>query len=167
MSAFLGYLWSFTRIFIKSPSGRQRFNVLGAINAVSQELVLVTNTSYITSLQICEMLVKIALRRTTGRPITIVLDNARYQRCKLVMEKAEELGIELLFLPPYSPNLNLIERLWKFVKKDVLYSKYYDNNFERFKEAIITCLSQTETKHKKALDSLLTLKFQTFSETQY
>ena len=165
MSAFLGYLWSFTRIFIKSPSGRQRFNVLGAINAISKELVLVTNTSYITSMQICEMLVKIAIRRTEAIPITIVLDNARYQRCKLVMEKAAELGIELLFLPPYSPNLNLIERLWKFVKKEVLYSKYYDK-FENFKEAITNSLQQTETKHKKALDSLLTLKFQTFSETK-
>ena len=166
MSAFLGYLWSFTRIFIKSPSGRQRFNVLGAINAISKELVLVTNTSYITSMQICEMLVKIAIRRTEAIPITIVLDNARYQRCKLVMEKAAELGIELLFLPPYSPNLNLIERLWKFVKKEVLYSKYYDK-FENFKEAITNSLEQTETKHKKALDSLLTLKFQTFSETKF
>ena len=125
LSAFLGYLWSFTRIFIKSPAGRQRFNVLGAINAITKELVLVTNTSYITSIQICEMLTKIARRRTQGVPITIVLDNARYQRCKLVMAKAEELGIELLFLPPYSPNLNLIERLWKFVKKDVLYSNTF------------------------------------------
>ncbi len=116
-------------------------------------------------MQICEMLVKIAIRRTEAIPITIVLDNARYQRCKLVMEKAAELGIELLFLPPYSPNLNLIERLWKFVKKEVLYSKYYDK-FENFKEAITNCLEQTETKHKKALDSLLTLKFQTFSETK-
>ena len=96
--------------------------MLGAINAMTKELVLVTNTSYITSIQICEILVKLALRRTEGIPITIVLDNARYQRCKLVMTKAEELGIELLFLPPYAPNLNLIERLWKFVKKDVLYS---------------------------------------------
>lgn len=111
------------------------------------------------------MLVKIAERRTQGMPITIVLDNARYQRCKLVMEKAAELGIELLFLPPYSPNLNLIERLWKFVKKEVLYSKYYDN-FEKFKAAITNCLEETETKHKKALDSLLTLKFQTFSKTK-
>ena len=165
MSAFLGCLWSFTRIFIKAPSGRQRFNVLGAINAVTKELVLVTNTSYITSIQICEILVKIALSRRYAVPITIVLDNARYQRCKLVIEKAEELGIELLFLPPYSPNLNLIERLWKFVKKEVLYGTYYDN-FEKFKEAITNCLEETEKKHKKALDSLLNLKFQTFSDTK-
>ena len=124
-----------TRLFIKSPSGRQRFNVLGAINALMKELILVTNTTYITSVQVCEMLVKIAECRRAEIPITIVLDNARYQRCKLVLEKAAELGIELLFLPPYSPNLNLIERLWKFVKKQVLYSKYYER-FEDFKTAI-------------------------------
>jgi transposase len=138
---------------------------LGAINAVSKEITLVTNTTYITSLQVCEMLVKIALKRTAEVPITIVLDNARYQRCKVVTEKAAELGIELLFLPPYSPNLNLIERLWKFVKKQVLYSKYYEK-FEDFKAAITKCLEQSETKHKEALDSLLKLNFQTFSETK-
>ena len=82
-----------------------------------------TNTSYITSIQVCEMLVKLARRSRPEVPTTIVLDNARYQRCKLVIAKAEEVGIELLFLPPYSPNLNLIERLWKFVKKEVLYGK--------------------------------------------
>jgi len=138
---------------------------LGAINAVSKEITLVTNTTYITSLQVCEMLVKIALKRTAEVPITIVLDNARYQRCKVVTEKAAELGIELLFLPPYSPNLNLIERLWKFVKKQVLYSKYYEK-FEDFKAAITKCLEQSETKHKEAIDSLLKLNFQTFSETK-
>ncbi len=137
---------------------------MGAINALTKELILVTNTTYITSVQVCEMLVKIAERATAEIPITIVLDNARYQRCKLVMEKAAELEIELLFLPPYSPNLNLIERLWKFVKKQVLYSKYYEK-FEDFKTAITNCLEQTETTHKKAIDSLLTLNFQTFSET--
>ena len=51
--------------------------------------------------------------------LTIVLDNARYQRCALVQSLAQSLGIELLFLPAYSPNLNLIERFWKFVKKHV------------------------------------------------
>jgi transposase len=94
--------------------------VLGAINAISKEIVLVTNTSYITSIEICQLLVNIAGRRRQAVPITIVLDNARYQRCKLVIAKAEELGIELLFLPPYSPNLNLIERLWKACQKGSL-----------------------------------------------
>jgi transposase len=70
-----------------------------------------------------------------GRAITIVLDNARYQKCALVQELVQSLGIELLYLPPYSPNLNLIERFWKWVKKSCLYSKYYATSAD-FQKAI-------------------------------
>ncbi len=93
-------------------------------------------------------------------------DNARYQKCALVIETAKHLNIELLFLPAYSPNLNLIERLWKFVKKQCLYSIYYPD-FASFKVAIIACLNQTNTTHKSALESLLTLNFQTFKKVQF
>jgi transcriptional regulator with XRE-family HTH domain len=104
-------------------------------------------------------------RLNIGVPITLVLDNARYQKCKIVWELAESLNIELLYLPPYSPNLNLIERLWKFVKKQCLYSKYY-SEFKDFKNAITDCLNQTDTTHKQELDSLLTLRFQRFEKAQ-
>jgi len=160
--AFLGYLWSLTRIFIKSPSGRKRFNVLAALNAITHEMIMVTNDEYINATSVCELLLKIA-ELNLGIPITLILDNARYQKCKLVQELALQLKIELLYLPPYSPNLNLIERLWKFVKRKVLYSKYYDS-FTGFKNAISGCLSQTQTTHKAELDSLITLKFQSFDK---
>jgi transposase len=78
---------------------------------------------------------------------------------------ASQLNIELLYLPAYSPNLNLIERLWKFVKKKVLYSKYY-LNFAEFRNAITDCLKQTHTTHKTELDSLLTLNFQAFKKCE-
>lgn len=165
LAPFLGYLWSFCRLFIKAPSGRQRLNVLGALNAVSHELITVINDSYINAQSVCDLLWKIH-RLYSQAPVTIVLDNAKYQRCRIVMALAEELDIELLFLPPYSPNLNLIERLWKFVKKQCLYSKYYDQ-FASFQQAIINCLSQTHSTYKLELDSLLTLKFQTFQESQF
>lgn len=122
MGAFLGFLWCVMRIFVRTPSGRQRFNVLGALNAITKKLEMVTNDSYITSIQVCELLRKLAENATL--PITLVLDNARYQRCRMVIELAKQLDIELLFLPPYSPNLNLIERLWKLTKKECLNSKY-------------------------------------------
>ncbi|WP_169314574.1 transposase [Thiothrix nivea] len=70
----------------------------------------------------------------------------------------------MLFLPAYSPNLNLIERLWKFVKKECLYSRYHET-FAGFTQTIDACLAQTHTTHKKALDSLLTLNFQTFGKS--
>jgi transposase len=79
---------------------------------------------------------------------------------------AETLNIELLYLPPYSPNLNLIERLWKFVKKESLYSKYY-SEFKDFKKIINDCLDQTDTTYKQELDSLLTLRFQRFEKAQF
>lgn len=163
LGAFLGFLWSFTRIFVKTPSGRQRFNVLGALNAISKELITITNTTYITSTQVCELLKKIAL--ISHNPITLVLDNARYQRCDLVVNLAKELGIELLFLPPYSPNLNLIERVWKFTKKQCLNSKYY-SDFNLFKSAISSFLSSMHQVHATKLKTLLTLEFQLFSKEQ-
>lgn len=163
MGAFLGFLWCVTRVFVRTPSGRQRFNVLGALNAITKKLEMVTNDSYITSIQVCELLKKLA--DSTTLPITIVLDNARYQKCALVMELAKKLGIELLWLPSYSPNLNLIERLWKLTKKECLNSKYY-NNFALFSGAISTFLTTMGSTHQKQLDSLLTLKFQLFTEEQ-
>ncbi len=164
MGAFLGWLWCFERIFIKAPSGRKRFNVLGALNAITHEVITVTNDTYIPATQICKLLHKLA-DLGLAIPITLVLDNARYQKCKVVQDFANFLGIELLYLPPYSPNLNLIERLWKFVKKKCLYAKYYEE-FAQFSSAIANCLDEAHLKHKKELDSLLTLRFQTFEKSQ-
>ena len=124
---------------VRAPSGRQRFNVLGALHALTYQLITVTNDSYINATSVCELLEKIAALGLST-PMTVVMDNARYQRCRLVVEKATALGIELLFLPTYSPNLNLIERLWKFVRKECLYAKYYEN-FALFKQAIQHCLA--------------------------
>jgi transposase len=80
--------------------------------------------------------------------VTLVLDNARYQRCKLVQGVAEGLGIELRFLPAYSPYLNLIERLWRFVKKECLATRYHAA-FADFQGAIQQCLDELPTKHRQ------------------
>ena len=165
LAPFLGFLWSLTRVFLKAPAGRQRFNVLGALNAISHELVTVTNDTYITAESLCALLHQLAALNLVV-PITLFLDNARYQKCALVQTLAASLNIELCYLPAYSPNLNLIERVWKFVKKQSLYSKYY-TDFAAFKTAIETCLREMPTTHKAALDSLLTLRFQRFEKAQF
>lgn len=164
LAPFLGFLWSFTRLFIQAPAGRQRFNVLGALDAINHELITITNDSYINAQSVCDLLLKTRLLYP-NIPITLILDNARYQKCKIVWALADSIEIELLYLPSYSPNLNLIERLWKFVKKKSLYSKYYAD-FDLFKKAISDCLSQTHTTYKDELDSLLTLNFQTFNDVE-
>lgn len=164
LAPFLGFLWSLCRLFIQAPAGRKRFNVLGALDAITHQLITVTNDSYINAHSVCDLLWKLH-RLNPKVPITLILDNAKYQKCKLVFDLAETLDIDLLYLPPYSPNLNLIERLWKFVKKKCLYSKYY-SDFERFKTAISDCLIHTHDLYKTELDSLLTLKFQSFKNVE-
>ena len=161
---FLGYLWCFVRMFIKAPSGRQRFNVLGALNAISHEMVVITNTGYINAYSVCELLIKLT-KRSGNLPISIVLYNARYQKCKMVQATAKLFDIELLYLPAYSPNLNLIERMWKFVKKKCLYSMYYPD-FASFTKAISECLAKTDNDYKKELSSFLSLNFQSFAKSQ-
>lgn len=159
---FLCCLWSFTRIFVRAASGRQRFNVLGAWNAVTRELIAVTNTTVVNTETMCELLRKIADLELTG-PITLVLDNARYQRNAVVQALAAQLGITLLFLPSYSPNLNLIERLWKFTKRRALYSRYHPT-FRDFQAAIQEVLDGLSTKYSQQLASLMTLNFQQFDD---
>ena len=83
-------------MYVKAASGRQRYNVLGAWNAVTRRLTSVTNDTYVTATTVCELLQKIAAEKP-GNPITLVLDNARYQRCHLVQDLAAALDIELLF----------------------------------------------------------------------
>jgi transposase len=159
LASFLGWVWCFVRLHVRAASGRQRYNVLGALNAVTHELVTEINTTYINALSVCSLLRKVASR--VGPPVTLVMDNARYQRCALVQDLAKGLGIDLLFLPSYSPNLNLIERLWKFVKKDALNSRHHQD-FTKFQAAINCCLAELPTKHKGKLATLLTHNFQTW-----
>lgn len=163
MGAFLGMLWCFERLFLKSSSGRKRYNVLGAYSVKGTEAITVTNNTYINSDTIVELLNTIK-RLYPDTPITLVMDNARYQRCVKVMEMADKLGIDLLFLPPYSPNLNLIERLWKFTKKQCLYNRYYET-FHEFKAAIDDCLDQVGTTFSEQVKTLLNPKFQLFKKS--
>ena len=166
MGVFLTCLWSISRVFVRASSGRQRFNVLGALDPFSQELITITNDSYINSDSVCDLLRKThEIYKNIPIALTMVMDNARYQRCKKVIGLAAELEIELLFLPTYSPNLNLIERLWKFVKKDCLYAHYYDT-FDKFKENIEKCLREVNGKHRDEIKSLITLNFQEFDNVK-
>jgi transposase len=159
---FLCCLWSIARVFVRAASGRQRFNVLGAWNAVTRELVAITNTAVVNAETMSELLRAIAARRLVG-PITLVLDNARYQRNARVQGLAKDLGITLLFLPSYSPNLNRIERLWRFMKRKAAYGRYHPT-FADFRAAIEEVLGEISTTHAHKLATLMTLNFQEFED---
>ncbi len=159
---FLCCLGSIARVFVRAASGRQRFNVLGAWNAVTRELAAITNTTVVNSETMCDLLRAIAARGLIG-PVTLVLDNARYQRNALAPGLAKELRIALLFLPSYSPNLNLIERLWRFMKRKAAYGRYHPT-FADFRAAIEDVLGGISTTHAGKLATLMTRNFQEFED---
>ena len=161
---FLCYLWCFVRVFIKAPAGRQRLNVIGAVNAMTKQVHYTSNTTYVNAISIIEFLYQLAIFYY-GKPIFIVLDNAPYQHCNYVKEIAQKLGIMLLFMPPYSPNLNIIERLWKFIKKVSLQAKYFES-FDLFEQNILQTFKQLNLTYSDDLKSLLSLNFQRFSKSE-
>ena len=80
----------------------------------------------------------------------------------MVQETAQRLGVKLIFLPPYSPNLNLIERMWRFVKNEVLYNEFY-TIFQKVKKSMSACLKKIKLGHNEhELQSSLNLQFQTY-----
>jgi transposase len=160
LQPFLCALWCVTRLFIKASSGRNRINVLGAVNALTKEVITLSNTTYITAETIVDFFKQ--LRQHYGNiPLKIVLDNARYQHCQLVTSQAEQMGITLLFLPSYSPNLNIIERLWKFTKKKILYARYYSSP-DLFHQAVTGFFQTINRRYHEELKNLMTLNFQFF-----
>jgi transposase len=160
LQPFICAMWCVARLFIKASAGRNRINILGAVNAITKEIITYNNTTFINAETIVTFLKQ--LRKHYGSvPLKIVLDNARYQHCQLVEEAAKQLNITLLFLPSYSPNLNIIERLWKFTKKTILYGKYYDSP-AKFHLAITSFFQTINLKYDDNLKDLLTLKFQFF-----
>jgi len=165
LGAFVAIIWCFERVFIRSASGRFRINVLGVIHATTLEFIGLYNSTYINAEVVTQLLKRLA-KRFKDKPIFIVLDNARYQHCRLVKDLAQDLGITLVFLPPYSPNLNLIERLWKFIKKQVCHGKYYETS-DSFQNAIVECLNNLhKNPSNNKLRTLLKPHFQLFHHAQ-
>lgn len=163
-TAYHGRLWCFERQYLPSPSGRQRYNVLGALDALTKEVITVTNHTTISAPSVCLLLYELA-QRADGLPITVVLDNARYQTCRCVTECAAELEIELLPLPSYSPLGNLIERLWRWVRKQCLYGRYYAT-FQAFCASLASTLNAAHQQYRAQLEDLFSWRFQSFNNVK-
>jgi len=127
---------------LKTNSGRQRLNLQGVINAETHEVTLIESKA-INKDSTIELLETIEQKYFLASMIYIILDNARYHYSKEVKDFLKGKKITLVFLPTYSPNLNLIERLWKFFKKKVLYNKYYEN-VAAFRKACIKFFSNID-----------------------
>ena len=146
--------------WIQSNTGRNRLNISGAYNPIDKELVFIEapTVNEQTSISLFE---KCLEKYSDKEIITIYLDNAAYHKSKLVKKFIEEHPkINLSYLPPYSPNLNLIERLWKFANEKVVNLKYYPD-FYQFKERI-TQFYNNISEFADELEKRITFNFQTF-----
>jgi transposase len=141
---------------LKANCGRQRLNINGAIDIETLEPVTGFYDT-INAQAAIDLFDKIEAKHPEADVIYIIVDNARYYRSCLLKEHVKETKIKLIFLPPYSPNLNPIERYWKFFKKKVLNNCYYET-FAEFKRA---CESFFR-KRKKYLPELKTLLTENF-----
>jgi transposase len=141
---------------LKANCGRQRLNINGAINIETLEPVTGFYDT-INAQATINLFAKIEAKHPDADAIYIIVDNARYYRSCLLKEYVEGTKIKLIFLPPYSPNLNLIERYWKFFKKKMLHNRYYET-FEEFKQACKSFFRKRK-KYLPELQSLLTENF--------
>ena len=130
--ATYGWIQTGVQIAIKTTAKQPRTHYLGAI-AVKEDKIEHITQSYdkINGEAVVNFLAKIANKLSHKKKIHIILDNAGYHKCKEVKEYLEQHPkIQLHYLPPYSPNLNLIERLWKIMREKVTYNKYYKTFLE-------------------------------------
>lgn len=147
---------------LKSNTGRQRANINGALDAETHE-VFVQEHFTLNAETTIKFFKFLESKNQNAKTIFLVLDNAGYYKGEKIKEFLKSSKIKLLFLPPYAPNLNLIERLWKFFKKKVLYNQYY-KTFLEFRESCLNFFKKSNLrKFKKQLDSLLTDNFQIVS----
>jgi transposase len=143
---------------VPSNSGRERLTVIGAMNASTYKSTILTTEDNCDGEMMAVFLKEVRKAYPKAKTIYIFLDNAKYNHSNLVTAEAKRLGIKLKFLPPYSPNLNLIERLWKFMKKKVKGNKYY-KTFKEFTAAIHDFFKNID-QYKPELETLLTLNFE-------
>ena len=142
---------------ICSNTGRQRLNINGAVSLDTLNLVMRYDDT-INAESTIKLFEQIEIAYPDATKITVICDNARYYRSKLVKAYIEDSSIELMFLPPYAPNLNLIKRYWKYFKKNILYNQYYET-FKEFKQACTGFFENTD-EHHSSLRSLLAENFQ-------
>lgn len=146
---------------IPANSGRQRININGAMNAQDPTEIVVDYTDSVNAQSTQRLIENILEANPSSKKIYLVSDNAKYYRNTALMEFLNKnKRLEWIFLPPYSPNLNLIERLWRFMRKEVLNGFYYDV-FSKFKRAIESFFGKIQM-YETELKKLMTLKFQLF-----
>jgi transposase len=133
-----GWIQKGERKEILTNTGRQRLNLSGAFDIITKK-VLIQEDLTLNAQSTITFLKSLEAAYPEKSKIYVFCDNARYYKNKEVMAYLMHSKIEMRFLPPYSPNLNLIERVWKLLNESVLYNKYYEK-FIEFKKTVLSFL---------------------------
>jgi transposase len=151
-----------TERWISSNTGRKHLNINGAYNPLTQD-VIITEAPTINDGATISLLSKVVEKYHDKELVYVFADNAAYNKSENVKAFIRsEPKIRMVYLPPYSPNLNLIERLWKFMKEKTVNLKFYPT-FSEFREALISFFNNIGI-YKKELTQRITLNFQTFND---
>lgn len=166
MGSFKSYVWSMEPRYKPTAHGRYRINVIGGLDIKRRQVLSSYNDTTVDASTIADYLKWLRNNHylDLNKRLYIILDNARYQHCDWIREEADIWNIELVFLPSYSPNLNLIERLWKYMKKQLAKSYFYTD--VGFENAIVRLLENVNFEEFSAkFDGLFSLKFQSFEKS--
>ena len=163
IACMLGFIWCFVKKYVPALPLRGRVNVIGAVSPYGKDFIYDVSQSSVNQDSIINFLHKIA-KKFKGIDVRLVLDNASYHHAAAVKKLASELGITLVFLPVASPNLNIIERLWKFVKTKFLKNQVFIH-LDELENVLSDKLKTLRKKYKKELGTLLTTNFQHFDNT--
>ncbi len=144
---------------VLTNSAGRRINYLGAIN-INNHKQIIRSYKTINQFTVSRFLKDLRLQSGSSKELVVVLDQARTHQSALVKKTAKKLNITLIFLPSYSPNLNPIERYWRFFKKKVFYNKYY-KTFDEFQTACASFF-RSSRKYNKELSNLLTYNFHVY-----
>jgi len=142
---------------IQANTGRRRINLNGAY-CIEDHSAVIHETDTINAQSTIALFKEIMRKQPLGF-IYIILDNARYYRSEMVADFiSRNPRIQLMFLPSYSPNLNVIERLWRFFKKNITYNKYYEE-FAVFRKYCLHFFKNIK-KYRPQLETLMTDNFE-------
>lgn len=146
---------------LPSNSGRTRVNILGALNVRKLDVTIREEATSVNAYSVVHILLDLMAKYPDAKNIYVVLDNAGYNRAK-IMDVFKYTRIKLMFLPPYSPNLNLIERLWRFFHSQVTRFKHY-KTFAEFQKACRSFFDNIQ-QYRPQLKSLLAENFNIISK---
>lgn len=160
-----GYAWIKKGVdrFERSNPGRKHLNLVGGYCPQDQGMI-VKEYQTVDADSILDFFKAVEKKEKTASRVYVILDNARYHHAKSLREYLDTSKLKLVFLPPYSPNLNLIERLWRFFHEQIMKNKYYET-FEEFKNVSLQFFHQRSGPIRRKLQTLMTERFQLFPIT--